>query len=59
MQECIDHGVFISTGGLLSAIMLLEQLFKVAPCGLVQDSAGMLSFSICQTAHDFFKKAGI
>ena len=29
------HGVYTSTGGLLSAFMLLEQLFKVAPCGLV------------------------
>ena len=46
------HGVYTLTGGLLSAFMLLEQLFKVAPCGLDRDSAGTLSFSYCQTAHD-------
>ena len=49
---CSIRGVFTSNGGLLSAFMLLGQLFKVAPCGLVQDLAGTVSFSLCQTAHD-------
>ena len=52
------HSVYTSTGGLLSAFMLLEQLFKVAPFGLVRDLAGMLSFSFCQTAHDLKKDSG-
>ena len=38
--------------------MLLEQHFKVAPCGLVQDSADTLSFSFCQTAHYLNKAKG-
>ena len=45
------HGVNTSTGGLLLAFMLLEQLFKAAPCGLVRDSVGTPSFSFFQTAH--------
>ena len=53
------HGVYNLTGGLLSAFILLEQLFKVAPCRLVQDSAGTLSFSFCQTANDLKNLAGI
>ena len=43
-KEVCKHGVYTSTGGLLSVFMLLEQLFKVAPCRLVRGSAGMLSF---------------
>ena len=53
------HGVYTSTCGLLLAFMLLEQLFKFAPCGLVRDSAGMLSFSFCQMAHNLKKLAEI
>ena len=55
----LNHGVYTSTGGLLLAFMLLEQLFKVAPCWLVRDLAGTLSFSFCQTAHDLKKLAVI
>ena len=44
--------IYTSTGSLLLAFMLLEQLFKVPPCNLVQDLAGMLSFSFCQMTHD-------
>ena len=53
------HGVYTSTGGLLLAFMLLEQLFKVAPCGLVRDSAETLYFSFCQMAHDLKNLVGI
>ena len=56
---CSYHGVYTLTGGLLSEFMLLEQLFKVAPCRLVLDSAGTLSFSLCQTAQDLKNLAGI
>ena len=38
--------------------MLWEQLFKVAPCWLVQDSARTLSFSFCQPAHNLNKTKG-
>ena len=55
----IVHSASTLTGGLLSVFMLLEQLFKVVPCGLVQDLAGTLSFSLCQTAHDLENLAGI
>ena len=55
----INHGVYTLTGGLLLAITLLEQLFKVACCGLVSDSAWTLPFSFCQKAHDLKDSAGI
>ena len=48
----INHGVYTLTGGLLSAFMLLEQLFKVAPCRLVWDLAGTLSYSFCQSVNE-------
>ena len=31
----LGHGIYTSTGGLLLVFMLLEQLFKAAPCRLV------------------------
>ena len=40
------------SSGAISAFTLWEQIFKVSPCWLVRDSAGTLSFSFCQTAHD-------
>ena len=52
------HGVYTSTGGLLLAFMLLEQLFKVALCGLFRDSVRAISFSFCQTANDLKILAG-
>jgi len=58
-KMCLNHGVYTSTGGLLLAFMLLEQLFKVAPSRLGRDSVGILSFSFCQTAHDLKELVGI
>ena len=39
--------------------MLLEQLYKVATCRLVQDSARTLSYSFCQKAHNSKNLVGI
>ena len=39
-------------GDTILVFMLLEQLFKAAPCGLVRGSARIVLLSFCQKAHD-------